>query len=373
MKLSPNLTPLNIVYPTTKQIPKNLLNTPIAEQFVPESKLIPFREQFTNESHPHTIKHMHYQFGSINKRRAVKFYYKKKPYRLVYSSAKDAFAEKLMNATPPRTKFPPTTVSSPIARSLREFALKWIVEEFFSKIGYMSFDEPILDGVNPDCFIIPSNQANKVLDLNHNPVVDERGLTDVELKDAIFVEIKAYHQSSLIGEKEVLQSFNYAVKGRKAMLITTGTYGKYDSFNILNNSKNIQNHQLGEDYDPEVYEDFVQAVKNKSRKLIKKIDMGQGQDSFDTRGIYISAGSKLKKTYKYTSCWPNKITYVKLETPEAIKAFLSSDDKLGLVEPDAFWELLNSQKQTKLADLFKRIQQLYLEEIIINPTLLYPK
>ena len=373
MKLSPNLTPLNIVYPSKKRIPQNLLNSPIAEQFKPESKLIPFREQFTNETHPHTIKHMHYQFGSIGKRRAVKFYYKKAPFRLVYSNVKDIFAEKLMTATPPRTNFPPTTVSSPIARSLREFALKWIVEEFFSKIGYMSFDEPILDGVNPDCFIIPSNQANKVLDLNDHPVLDEKGLIDVELKDAIFVEIKAYHQSSLIGEKEVLQSFNYAVKGGKAMLITTGTIGEYDSFDILNNAETIKNHQLGDEYDPEVYEDFVRAVKNKSRNLIKTIDMSHGQDSFDTRGIYISAGSKLKKTYKYTSSWPNQISYVKLRTPEAIQSFLSSDEKLGLVDPLAFWQLLKSQEQTKLAALFKRIQETYLEEIIMNPTLLYPR
>ena len=373
MKLSPNLTPLNITYPSKKRIPKNLLNSPIAENFISNSKLLPFREQFASESYPHTIKHMHYQFGNIEKKRAVMFYYKKEPFRLVYSNAKDGFADKLMTTTPPRTKFPPTTVSSPIARSLREFALKWIVEEFFSNIDYMSFDEPILDGVNPDCFIIPSNQANKVLELNDRPDSSEKGCVDVKIDDGIFVEIKAFHQQTLIGEKEVLQSFNYAVKGGKAMLITTGTYGDYGTFDILNNADAIKNHKFGTEYDLAVYQEFMKAVKSKSRKLIRTVDMSHGQDSFDTRGIYISAATKLKKTYKYASYWPNRIEFKILQTPKEIMDFLSSDDKLGLVEPKAFWQLLKSKDLTKSAALFKRIRESYLEEIIMNPTLLYPR
>jgi len=140
MNISALIKPLNIVYPNPKRIPKNLLKTPIAAEFKATSKLIPFREQYLNEEHPHTIKNIHYQYGKINRRRAVKYFYKKKPVKLVYSNNIDPYAKKLMDDFPPRVQFPPTTVSSPIARSLREIALKWILDKFFSEKVYITLD-----------------------------------------------------------------------------------------------------------------------------------------------------------------------------------------------------------------------------------------
>ena len=76
--------------------------------------------------------------------------------------------------------------------------------------------------------------------------------------------------------------------------------------------------------------------------------------------------------YKYSINWPAKIEYARLTTPESILNFFHSDDKLGLIEPNAFHKLLLSNNLNKAADLFNRIQNSLLEEIIITPSLLYP-
>ena len=222
MKLSSKLTQLSIDYPALENIPKNLLNTPAGNKFNPQSgKRIPFREQYANEAYPHKIRHCEYQFGKIGKRRAIKFYHRKDPIKLVYSDQSDPLAQKLLAQSPPRTNFPATTVTSPIARSLREFALKWITDQFFSKLNYLTFDEPIVDGVNPDCLVVLASKAHQILHLNDtlskNVGTPEENSENmgVEITDAMFVEIKAYHGSTLVGEKEVLQSFNYATKAVK--------------------------------------------------------------------------------------------------------------------------------------------------------------
>ncbi len=373
MKLIPNLIPFNLNYPTKKNIPQNLLNSEISSQFIPTTKLIPFKEQYNNEIKPHIIRHIHYQFGVIGKRKVIQFFFRKTPYRMVYNNASDKNASNLMEAFPPNVSMPNLSVSSSIARILRENALKWIVEAFFSELNYISFDEPILDGVNPDCFIIPSIQANKILDFNEKYKNNPNELVEIELKDAIFVEIKAYHKSCLVGEKELLQAFNYAQKGGKALLITTGTIGTFETVESIN--KSLINTARTEEgvYDLELFQKFMGKIKSKYRGLIKKIDMREGQDSFDTRGIYISESSKLKKMYKYTKGWPDKIEFKELKTPNDIMEFLSSNVKLGIVHPDAFESLLKNKGLTKVAALLTRISDLYLEEIILNPTLLYPR
>ena len=81
---------------------------------------------------------------------------------------------------------------------------------------------------------------------------------------------------------------------------------------------------------------------------------------------------ELEKMYKYSVNWPVNIEYTRLTTPESILKFIHSDDKLGLIEPNAFHKLLLSNKLKKAADLFTRIQKSLLEEIIITPSLLYP-
>ena len=96
MNISALIKPLNIEFPNTNKIPKNLLDTPIALEFKSTSKIIPFKEQYANEERPHIIKNIHYQFGKIKKRRAVKFFYKKKPVKMVYSNNIDPFAINLM-------------------------------------------------------------------------------------------------------------------------------------------------------------------------------------------------------------------------------------------------------------------------------------
>ncbi len=412
MNISALIKPLNIVYPNPKRIPINLLTTPIAAEFKTTSKLIPFREQYLNEEHPHIIKNIHYQYGKIDRRRVVKYFYKKNPVKMVYSNNIDPYAKKLMDDFPPRVQFPPTTVSSTIARSLREHALKWIVDQFFSEKGYITFDEPILDTVNPDCLEIPATLGHKILQmskefddlnkLNKKSTISEKSkqskkpekpeklekleklenseklkipenfMKEIDLKNAFFVEIKAYHQSSIVGEKEVLQTFNYAMKGGKALLLTTGTLSDLKTLEILNNQDKNKDHDFSTGYEPEAYNNFVQTVKKKNRKLIKSINFKQGQDAYDTMGIYISAWNKLQKMHKYSVNWPSKIEYIKLKTPDSILKFIQSDDKLGLIEPEAFHKLLLANKLNKAANLFTRIRKSLLEEIIINPSLLYP-
>jgi len=388
MNISALIKPLNIVYPNPNKIPKNLLATPIAAEFKATSKLIPFKEQYLNEEHPHTIKNIHYQYGKIKNRRAIKYFYKKKPVKMVYSNNIDPYAKKLMDEFPPRVQFPPTTVSSPIARNLREYALKWVVDQFFSKKDYITFDEPILDTVNPDCLEIPATLGHKILQMSMNSdnlkgpgdhsKILANSMMEIDLKDAFFVEIKAYHQTSIVGEKEVLQTFNYAVKGGKALLITSGTLSDLKTFEILKDQDKNKDHDFSTGYVPEIYKNFVQTVKKNNRKMIKNINFKQGQDSYDTMGIYISASNKLQKMYKYSANWPANIEYTRLTTPESILKFLHTDDKLGLIEPKAFHKLLLSNKLNKAADLFTRdlftrIQKSLLEEIIISPSLLYPQ
>jgi hypothetical protein len=383
MKLSSKLTQFLIDYPALENIPKNLLNTPTGNKFSPRSgKLIPFREQYANEAYPHKIRHCNYQFGSIRGRRAIKFFHRKDPVKLVYSNQIDPFAQKLMVQSPPRTNFPATTVTSPIARSLREFALKWITDQFFSKLNYLTFDEPIVDGVNPDCLVVLASKAHQILQFNDalsensNSPKDKENSENkgVEITDAMFVEIKAYHGSTLVGEKEVLQAFNYATKGGKTLLLTTGELGDLKALDILNNAPENPEYDYSQGYDPEVYAAFSKEVKRKNRVLIKQIDMAASQDSFDTRGIYISASTKIKKTYKYTKTWPRKVEYTILASPDQIMEFLTSADHqgLGLVDPVAFVELLRQFKLESAAKLFENVRDRYLEEIVMDPTLLYP-
>lgn len=371
MMISTNLRPLSIHYPNVKQIPRNLLGTALEEEFTPTSKKIPFREQYANEDKPHIIRHIHYQYGKIKRKEAVKYFYKNSPRRLVYSGKKDVFLAKLMKNSPPKVKFPPNTASSPIARSLREMGLKWIVEELFTHLDYITFDEPRLEEVNPDCLLLPINEANKVINFSGKKSKIFPNQAEIQSDRALFVEIKAYHESTKVGEKEVLQTFNYSNKGGKALLITTGNLDSLETLDFLN-----QNSMIGtaeqETYSDAVFNDFTEQVKKKNRQYAKQIDMSVSQDSFDTRGIYLSAHKKLQKMYRYTKEWPEKIQYKILSTPEDILNFLKTEDKLGLVEPKALHELLIGQKLPHAADLLNRIRSSYLEEIIIDPTILYP-
>jgi hypothetical protein len=377
MKLSPDLKPLIFNYPKPKKIPPNLIDSSLNKEFHPTKKRYTFKEQYANEHSPHRIGHIEYQFGTIKGRKAVKFYLEKQQIRLVYSEPADPYCVELMQQTPPRTTFPPNSVSSTIARSLRELALKWVVDHFFSHLNYMVFDEPILDGVNPDCFVLPISQAHEIVKLDTQKIKHTTGtgqtMVDVEIKNGLFVEIKAYHGTSIVGEKEVLQAFNYAAKGGKALLITSGTLGDLDTLKIFNEQENNHDHDFTTGYEPEIYQKFSKAVKKKFRQMIRKIDLRVSQDSYDTRGIYISVASKLGKIYKYTSTWPKKVTYKLLKSPRAIIDFIKVGEGLGIVEPSAFEDLLTSQKLSQAAGLFKRICDTYLEEIIVNPPLLYPQ
>ncbi|MHA1519632.1 MAG: hypothetical protein ACTSRK_05560 [Promethearchaeota archaeon] len=371
MMISTSLAQLKTSYPTEKEIPRNLLNSPEEKLFNSESKLIPFREQYANEPKPHVIRHIHYNYGKIKRRRATMYYYNKQPVRLIYSGEKDPLIKQMMNDFPPRVNFPPNTVSSPIARSLREIGLKWIVERFFASMNYLTFDEPILEEVTPDCFVFPAAKAHKILEISGQKTEHPNNLTKLEIDGALFVEIKAYHQTTCIGEKELLQTYNYAIKGGKALLITSGEIGDLSSLDILNqNGKESTNDE--ETYSESDFEEFIKQVKKKNRKYLKNIDMSHSQDSFDTRGIYLSAHKKLKKMYRYTKNWPEKIQYSILQTPTQIIEFLTSKDKLGIVVPSAFKDLLIQRGMEPVANLFSQIQARYLEEIIINPEYLYP-
>ena len=168
MKLATNLTPLSINYPKIDDIPVNLLETIGAKYFRANSKIIPFREQYNSEPRPHLIKHIHYCYGTVNKRKAIMFYYDKEPIRLVYANVKDSFIAKLNGLNTSKVFFPPGSITTPVARALREFALKWIAEQFLVSIGYFAFDEPILDGVNPDILALPNSDESKILNFSNN-------------------------------------------------------------------------------------------------------------------------------------------------------------------------------------------------------------
>ncbi|MCF2141185.1 MAG: hypothetical protein K9W44_14090 [Candidatus Lokiarchaeota archaeon] len=373
MLISTDLHPLKIDYPLSKNLPKNLIDTPYKEDFRASSKKIPFREQYANETRPHIIKHIHYQYGKIKQRNAILYFYNKKPIRLIYTKSKDPFVTKLMKNFPPKVKFPPNTASSPIARSLREIALKWIVEQFFNTLEYLTFDEPRLEEVNPDCLLLPMKEASKILYVSNKKNSSKHpNLAEIESERALFVEIKAYHQSTKVGEKEVLQTYNYSNKGGKALLITTGELDTLESLDFLNRNS-IKNSGVSETYSKEVFTDFATQIKKKNKSYIKDIDMSTSQDSYDTRGIYISAHKKIKKMFRYTKSWPGKINYKILTSPLEILEFLTADCKLGLVEPQAFHKLLEQRNLQNAADLFNQIRSRYLEEIIIDPTVLYPR
>jgi hypothetical protein len=216
------------------------------------------------------------------------------------------------------------------------------------------------------------------LDAKLDPILAQsndkmKKLVDVDISNGIFIEIKAYHGSTMLGEKEVLQAFNYAAKGGKALLITTGSFTSLDTFEIINRSHQNAQHNFDLGYVESSYKKFVKTVKNKFRKMAKKLDYNISQDSFDARGIYISSGSKLDKMYKYTADWPKEIEYEKLTSPSMIMNFFNSPVSLGLVEPLAFEQLLHQRKLQSAAHLFKRIYETYIEEIMINPPLLYPR
>ncbi|WP_457559692.1 hypothetical protein [Candidatus Harpocratesius sp.] len=373
MLISTDLHPLKIDYPLSRNLPKNFIDSPYQEEFRASSKKIPFREQYANEARPHIIKHIHYQYGKIKQRSAILYYYNQKPIRLIYTKSKDPFVNKLMKITPPKVKFPPNTASSPIARSLREIALKWIVEQFFNTLEYLTFDEPRLEEVNPDCLLLPMKEASKILYVSNKKESNKHpNLAEIESQRALFVEIKAYHQSTKVGEKEVLQTYNYSNKGGKALLITTGELDTLESLDFLNRNS-IKNSSDNETYSEEIFTDFAAQIKKKNKSYIKDIDMSTSQDSYDTRGIYISAHKKIQKMFRYTKSWPEKINYKILTSPLDILEFLTADCKLGLVEPQAFHKLLEQRNLQNSADLFNQIRSRYLEEIIIDPTVLYPR
>jgi hypothetical protein len=410
MKLQSNFVPFSMNYPPKATLPENLLPKISFKLFKSKSRLIPFTEQFLNEQTSHLIRHIHYEHGTINQKPALCFYWKKQPIKLVYKSEGDSLSTYLMGNNPPKTKFPPTTVSPPIARTLREVGLKWVVDQFFSHFNYVVFDEPQLEEVTPDLLVFPAVEAGKLLNSTVNLNSKDRSksngsFVDIDLKRAIFIELKAFHQSTLVGEKEVLQTFNYAQKGGKALLITTGTFGNLNCFSLLNtvlaqpsngscvpanhstastnqneSSPDIktENSVMEESEESENppssrFSHFISAVKSKFKGLVKTLDMTQSQDMYDTRGIYISASTKLNKLFRYADQWGHSVDFRMLTTPAEIVGFLKSSESLGLVDPDAFYALLLEQSLNSAAELFQQIRSRWLEEIVINPTLLYPK
>ncbi len=382
MKLGINIEPLSIKYPPIDDLPKDLLEKGEEGKFRATHKIKPFLEQYQSEKHPHKISHIHFQFGNIGGKWVTKMFHKKKPVRIVYSNANDPLLEEMKKEMPSIVNFPPATSSTPIARTFREMGLKWIAEQFFASINYLAFDEPILYTVNPDLLVIPHEEANTILkhcNSDPDPKNTKNGqnqnhhdICDIELDNPCFVEIKAYPEITEIGEKEVLQSFNYSVLGGRTLLLTTGSIGDLNTIKILNEDPKL-NDQEEEGYDQKIYKKFVKEVGNKYRKKIHEIDLHQGQDSYDTRGIYISAKSKLKKMYKYTKNWPNTISFKILTSPESILTFIKNGEGLGIIEPQAFSDLLLEKKLSKAAHLFENIRKRSIEEIILNPTLLYPK
>lgn len=356
MILGPNFKPLCIEYPSVDQIPSNLIQTPQSIAFKTSHRKCPFKEQFQNEDTPHIIKSIYYQYGTIEGRRAARYFYRNNPVRLVFSDAKDSFLGKLsnVNGNRPSVRFPPLTATSNVARNLREIGLKWVIARLFQTLNYISFDEPQLEEMTPDLLLVSQEDA-KDLEYCTEKRISIQDSKSYSFEHALFIEIKAYHQSALCSEKELLQAYTYALKGEKALLITSGTL---DEMNLLENMDSF-----------EVFSE--QAIK-KYRKLAKETNLGLGQDSWDTRGIYLSAVSKIKK---YAKFWDDykKQPFIRIKKPLEILRFLTSPNKIGIVEPAALKELLIQRQLVKEANLFENLERLFLEEIMINPPLLYPQ
>jgi hypothetical protein len=353
MEFRSPLQQLSIKYPQSDDIPVNLIDQPIHTSFQSNSKFSPLREQFANEAAPHNIRGIQYRYGYIKKRRVVEYILNKKPVRMVYTDDRDRFLEDQMRGYPLRVKIPPLVAPTPIARRFREFALKWVVQRFFDALGYIAFDEPqILLGenefVNPDLVLLPKTKLNAIGD----------GINDIKVispdMDAIFVELKAFHESTIVGEKELLQCFNYSVHGEKALLITTGTL---DLLNIFPFEKSL--------------DDLIPLVTEKYHHLAKAVDMSLGQDAFDTRGIYRSAAEKVQKMKRYTKKW-GAIRFDQLSNYDEIAHFLHSDVAFAICDAQQFKDILLKHNFAIEGSLFDAVQSYLLEDIIINPTLLYP-
>ena len=114
--LGNNFVPLSVGYPAIDQIPTNFIDENARSLFHSTSRLLPFREQFQNESTPHILKYIQYQFGEFNNRKAIRYYYNKQPVRLAYSDLKNPFLAHLMRQHPSYTKFPPLTANSSTAQ-----------------------------------------------------------------------------------------------------------------------------------------------------------------------------------------------------------------------------------------------------------------
>lgn len=388
MKINPNIELLSVIFPEdNSEVPENLLHTPLAKDFKKSSGFIPLLEQYAKEEKPHRFRHINIQYGNINGRRAVKIFLDREPMKLVYSHEKDPYIEEFFKDFPPKVIPPSGCVPSSLARTFREIALKWVAERFFDNLtpSFLSFDEPIIHGVNPDLLCMPTTKAHEILTMAHKHGNSEKNLNphqnlvEMKLDDALFVEIKAFHGDTTITEKEILQSFNYANFGGKALLLTTGHFGEYDdTFSILNEASE-KHKETKEGYDEESYEAFKSAVKKKYGVLQKNLDMRRGQDSWDNKGIYLSAHKKIKTLYKYTQHWHHKVEYKWLETPEQILDFINKskdeidlDVNLGLIRPDAFVELCDQLNLPCVGELFQNIRNLTIEEIMIEPYLLYP-
>jgi hypothetical protein len=238
---------------------------------------------------------------------------------------------------------------------------------------YLMFDEPTLEQVTPDCLVVPAIKGNKILEIAGKETKHPNNLTELDIKDALFVEIKAYHKTTKVGEKEILQTYNYGIKGGKAILITTGELDRFDKLDMLKDIE-LEPVKDGEEmvFQEAAYQEFIRQVKSKNKGHIKALDMSISQDSYDTRGIYYSAHKKLQKIHKYTKDWPEGFQYSLLDSPQKILDFLTSEETLGIVKSGAFLKLLQQKGLDKAADLFFQIQERYLEEIIVNPSFLYP-
>ena len=82
----------------------------------------------------------------------------------------------------------------------------------------------------------------------------------------------------MCAERELLQAYNYAVKGEKALLITTGAL---DSMDLLNQF--------------DTPEAFLEALTTKYRKWTKSIDLSLGQDFLGYAGNLYQCPYKSQK------------------------------------------------------------------------------
>ncbi len=99
--------------PQSTKFRQILLMKTLKACFILPHVFFPFREQFQNESTPHILKYIQYQFGEFNNRKAIRYYYNKQPVRLAYSDLKDPFLAHLMRQHPSYTKFPPLPLIVP--------------------------------------------------------------------------------------------------------------------------------------------------------------------------------------------------------------------------------------------------------------------